>query len=507
MPLTKSRRSRSKVLGASRPPPSLLWNANTALRTVAPGNIGKRGSSNRSGFSSAKPSGIVSVSIATRYVPGPGTSIAHFPSASLVASPEKFGSAATSTADAVTRTPSIGFEPLANVPMICGDAAAGAVVVGAGVVGVSCAPAGPIPRTRYASRSAGPISNERRALLPTHAPRRLRIGAAYGSGRPSVRLGCADVGRRADDDGTPTHGRNGRRERRHPRPAPAAQSLGVHHAGAERERLRRETRYASSSPSTSSKLRRELFAGRVRPPRPRVLLPAGLSEWLFHDIVPLTDRPYNAQLLGILILNAYSSRRAPRSSRCVPAAGSMGCCSSVSCSSSSAAESGGVGQPAFLLDEQLDAGRVRRPIPDVPRRRRVGARRTVREPADLHVRVRVARPWARQLRRLLSFRSRCRSRRGCGGRVGAGTVSGESRRRTLVVTAVDHCRLRAPDRARDDPALARRDPRLLALHLLRRSTSTLRRRSRSLCALVLVAGAGSSRVHSCSAPRWPPRSS
>ena len=44
MPLTSSRMMRSQRVGTSMPPPSLLWNANTALRTVAPGNIWKRGS-------------------------------------------------------------------------------------------------------------------------------------------------------------------------------------------------------------------------------------------------------------------------------------------------------------------------------------------------------------------------------------------------------------------------------------------------------------------------------
>src|SRR5262245_19388710 len=39
-------------------------------------------------------------------------------------------------------------------------------------------------------------------------------------------------------------------------------------------------------------------------PGPAYFYIQAASEWLFHDVVPLTDAPYNAQLLGILVLNS-----------------------------------------------------------------------------------------------------------------------------------------------------------------------------------------------------------
>ena len=88
-------------------------------------------------------------------MPGPGTGIAQFPSASEVASPSKSGPAGTETAFAVRCTPSIGFVPLTRRPTICG-AAAGADVLGFVVVGGdSCAAAGPLRITNNANSANG----------------------------------------------------------------------------------------------------------------------------------------------------------------------------------------------------------------------------------------------------------------------------------------------------------------------------------------------------------------
>ncbi len=252
--------------------------------------------------------------------------------------------------------------------------------------------------------------------------------------------------------------------------------------------------------------RRELFAGRVRPPRPRVLLPAGP----LRVAVPRRRSPHGPAVQRAAARDPDLERSPPRDVRrdhlaAYPPPDQRAAARRFR----ARRRQRGVGRrrtAGVPAREQLDAGRVRRPVPDVPRRRRVGARRTVREPADLRVRVRSCSSTGTSASSASSFRSRCRSPRGCGGRVGAGTVSGESDAepssspRSSLPSSCSRSRSR---RSCTGPA---RSP---TTGTTPSSPIDLNTPSPPPFAMCSGSGGGgrSSRERSCSAPPWPPRSS